>query len=61
MSATLVEMGFQRPKVKARMSLKDLCITALWAALAVMVGMGVVSSVQAVSPAVSQTSAVQGL
>ena len=61
MSAALVEMGFQRPKLKSKMSFKDLCITVLWAALAVMVGMGVVSSVQAVSPAVSQTSAVQGL
>ena len=61
MSATLVEMGFQRPKIKSKMSLKDLCITMLWAALAIMVGMGVVSSVQAVSPAVSQTSITQGL
>jgi hypothetical protein len=62
MSAALVEMGFQRPKIKSKMSLKDMCITTLWAVLAVMVGMGVVSSMQAVNPAVAETSSVvQGL
>lgn len=61
MSAALVEMGYQRPKIKSKLSLKDMCITVLWAALAVMVGMGVVSSVQAVYPAIAETSVTQGL
>ena len=61
MSTALVELGYQRPKIKLKMSLKELCIAAIWAALAVMVGMGVVGSVQAVNPSVAQTSVAQGL
>ncbi len=61
MSAVLAEMGYERPKIKHRTSYKDLLITMVWGALAILVGMGIVGSFQAVNPAISQTSVSQGL
>ena len=61
MATALVELGFQRPKQKIRMSFKETCITVAWATLAVLVGMGIVSSISAVNPLVAQSSTSVGL
>ena len=61
MSIALVELGFQKPKQRFRLSARDASLAVLWAAMALLVGMGVAYSVQAVSPSVTQSSSIQGL
>ena len=61
MSTALVELGFQKPKQRFRMSPKDICITVIWSGMALLVGMGVVYSVQSVNPSLTQSSNIQGL
>lgn len=61
MGKALVALGFERPKQRHKLSAKEACITAIWAGLAVLIGMGIVTSVSVVSPNVSESSAVAGL
>ena len=61
MAIALVQLGFQRPKQKFRVSIRDICIMALWASLALLLGMGIVSSISAVNPSVALSSASTGL
>ena len=61
MSTALLELGFEKPKQRFRVTAKEMCITAVWSVMALLIGMGVVYSVQTVSPAVAQSSNIQGL
>ena len=61
MSLALVELGYQKPKQRFRMSPKDMAITVVWSVMALLIGMGVVYSVQSVNPSVTQSSNIQGL
>ena len=61
MSTALIELGFQKPKQRFRMSPKDMCMTVIWSAMALLIGMGVVYSVQSVNPSIAQSSTIQGL
>ncbi len=61
MSATLLSLGFQKPKQRFRLSARELCITVVWSAMALLVGMGIVYSVQTVNPSIAQSSNIQGL
>ncbi len=61
MSTALVKLGFQKPKQRFRVSAKEMCITAIWAAMALLIGMGIVRSLQTASPSGIQSSSIQGL
>jgi len=61
MSLALLELGFEKPKQRFRVSAREMFITAVWSAMALLIGMGVVYSVQTVNPSVAQSSNIQGL
>ena len=44
MSESLVSLGLDKPK---RIGFKELCMTAIWATLALCIGLSVASSIQA--------------
>ncbi len=61
MSTALIELGFEKPKQRFKMSPKDMCITVIWSVMALLIGMGVVYSVQSTNPSVARSSNIQGL
>lgn len=61
MSIALIELGFEKPKQRFRLSPKDMVITVIWSGMALLIGMGVVYSMQAANPSVAQSSNIQGL
>jgi Na+/H+-dicarboxylate symporter len=56
MSETLVSLGLEKPK---KLGFKELCITAVWATLALFVGLSVATSVQAADDLNSAASMTQ--
>lgn len=62
MSTALVELGFQRPKQqKFKFSVREACLTIAWAALVLMVGLSIASSIQSTDRVALDTSVSQGL
>ena len=61
MSDTLAQLGYERPKARVRFTFREACITIAWAALVLMVGLSVASSVQSGSSLAVDTSSAQGL
>ncbi len=61
MSTALLELGFEKPKQRFRLSPKEMIITTVWSVMALLIGMGVVYSMQTVNPPIAQSSNIQGL
>lgn len=61
MSVALLELGYEKPKQRFRISPKEMIITVIWSAMALLIGMGVVYSAQSANPSSVQSSTVQGL
>ena len=62
MSTALVELGFQRPKMRDfKVTLRDICIIVAWTSLVLMIGLSVASSIQATDQIAFDNSVSQGL
>ena len=61
MSTALVQLGYARHRQKFRMSAKEICITVAWASLALLIGLGIASSLQTANPVTADSPTSQGL
>ena len=61
MSTALVQLGYARQRQKFRISAKEICITVAWASLALLIGLGIASSLQVANPVTTEIPVSQGL